>query len=166
MLTFVILFIFVIVIFLNYHYGMQFFEDVLTKIGRNLKFDYGFEKGPHTWRNTFPAARGCYQSPINIKTECADILRIDEPLVWCGYEDLPDRMIITNTGHTIELRVIYNGNLPTLSGADLLETYSMSSICFRWGISDMDGSEHTINDRGFTMEMQVETIHLLISIII
>lgn len=39
----------------------------------------------------------------------------------------------------------------------MMDGYAFESACFRWGISDTAGSEHTINNRSFPLELQVKT---------
>lgn len=43
---------------------------------------------------------------------------------------------------------------PKLSGGPLKETYRFDSLRFRWGPNDEEGSEHTIDARRYTMEVQ------------
>ncbi|CAD7090077.1 unnamed protein product [Hermetia illucens] len=144
----------------NFHYAKQLCELLLCtgKSRLNFDFDYGARRGPHKWKEFFPAARGCYQSPINIRTETTEILKISEPLIWRNYDDLPAKVAIENTGHTVDLKAHYVCNQPILSGADLLESYSFVSLCFRWSALDNEGSEHSINDRKYPLEMQATHI--------
>ncbi|KAM7348615.1 putative carbonic anhydrase 3 [Cochliomyia hominivorax] len=113
------------------------------------KVDYGIERGPHTWN-----CSGDNQSPINIIDDYIQKLLIRELLTWNHYDDLPNNVIMENTGHTILVRANYNGNVPTLSGADLLASYSFVQICFRWSLLDNDGSEHMLNYKKFPLELQ------------
>lgn len=39
----------------------------------------------------------------------------------------------------------------------MMDGYAFESMSFRWGISDAAGSEHTINNRSFPLELQVKT---------
>lgn len=48
----------------------------------------------------------------------------------------------------------FSGNTPTLSGADLLASYSFVEICFRWSLLNNEGSEHMLNYQKFSLELQ------------
>lgn len=54
------------------------------------------------------------------------------------------------------IKAIFHSNLwPNISGADMTDDYAFESMSFRWGFSDASGSEHTINNRSFPLELQV-----------
>ncbi|BFG04092.1 carbonic anhydrase 1 [Drosophila madeirensis] len=96
-----------------------------------------------------------YQSPINIDETQLSRLAIRELLNWNHYDDLPASIQLENTGHTVVLRAQFHGNRPTISGADLLASYTFVEVRFHWGWCNSEGSEHTLNHRKFPMEMQV-----------
>ncbi|XP_034653148.1 carbonic anhydrase 1 [Drosophila subobscura] len=96
-----------------------------------------------------------YQSPINIDETQLSRLAIRELLNWNHYDDLPAGIQLENTGHTVVLRAQFRGNRPTISGADLLASYTFVEVRFHWGWCNSEGSEHTLNHRKFPMEMQV-----------
>lgn len=54
----------------------------------------------------------------------------------------------------VVVRAAYSGNVPTLSGADLLASYTFVEINFRWSFLNSEGSEHMINYRKFPLELQ------------
>ncbi|XP_061396952.1 putative carbonic anhydrase 3, partial [Musca vetustissima] len=113
-------------------------------------FDYGIERGPHTWQCSHTN-----QSPINIIESNVRQFPIRELLTWNHYDDLPSAIIMENNGHTVVIRATFSGNTPTLSGADLLASYSFVELCFHWSLSNNKGSEHMLNYRHYPMEMQV-----------
>ncbi|XP_022226851.2 carbonic anhydrase 1 [Drosophila obscura] len=96
-----------------------------------------------------------FQSPINIDEIQLNRLAIRELLNWNHYDDLPESIQLENTGHTLVLRAQFHGNTPTISGADLLASYTFVEVRFHWGWCNSEGSEHTFNHRKFPMEMQV-----------
>ena len=52
------------------------------------------------------------------------------------------------------VKATFAGNTPTLSGADLLASYTFVELCFRWSLLNSEGSEHMINYRKFPLELQ------------
>lgn len=44
---------------------------------------------------------------------------------------------------------------PTVTGGPLDETYQFCNARFRWGSNDEEGSEHTIENVRYAMELQV-----------
>uniref|UniRef100_A0A1I8M9M3 Alpha-carbonic anhydrase domain-containing protein n=1 Tax=Musca domestica TaxID=7370 RepID=A0A1I8M9M3_MUSDO len=97
---------------------------------------------------------GANQSPINIIEASVQKFPIRELLTWNHYEDLPSAVILENTGHTVVLRASFSGNTPTLSGADLLASYTFVELCFHWSQSNSEGSEHMLNYRHYPTELQ------------
>ncbi|KAH8394799.1 hypothetical protein KR222_006244, partial [Zaprionus bogoriensis] len=113
-------------------------------------FDYGLSQGPHTWRQS-----GNNQSPVNIDEQVVQRLAIHELLNWNHYDELPASIVLENTGQMLLLRAQFRSNVPTISGADLLASYTFVELCFHWGWSNSEGSEHTLNNRKYPLEMQV-----------
>ncbi|XP_034476440.1 carbonic anhydrase 6 [Drosophila innubila] len=113
-------------------------------------YDYSLMQGPHTWTQT-----GNNQSPVNIDEQMVQRLAIHELLNWNHYDELPASITLENTGQTLLLRAQFRSNVPTVSGADLLTSYTFVELCFHWGWSNSEGSEHTLNNRKYPLEMQV-----------
>ncbi|KAH8280570.1 hypothetical protein KR018_010275 [Drosophila ironensis] len=126
-----------------------------------LTVNYGYDMahGPHTWMGKQSGRsledEPCFQSPVNIDENQIQRLAIRELLNWNHYDDLPSSIILENTGQTLVLRAQFHGNAPTISGADLLASYTFLELRFHWGWCNSEGSEHTINHRKFPLEMQV-----------
>ncbi|XP_075156107.1 putative carbonic anhydrase 3 [Haematobia irritans] len=112
-------------------------------------FDYGAERGPHTWLSS-----NANQSPINIIEKDVQKFPIRELLTWNHYDELPSVITMENNGHTVVVKAAFEGNTPTLSGADLLASYTFVELCFRWSLLNNEGSEHMINYRRYPMELQ------------
>lgn len=127
-----------------------------------------FTKGPHTWCCSVEN-----QSPINILTDLAQKMPIRELLRWNHYDDLPSSVTMENNGHTgsylkiiseellllftiflVIVKATFEGNTPTLSGADLFASYTFVEICFRWSSFNNDGSEHMLDYAKFPLELQ------------
>lgn len=118
--------------------------------GNKYTFDYGLLEGPHTWTHL-----GGNQSPINIDEQHVQRLAIHELLIWNHYDELPLSIVLENTGQTLLLRAEFRSNVPTISGADLLASYTFVELSFHWGWSNSEGSEHTLNNRKYPLEVQV-----------
>ncbi|XP_055909956.1 carbonic anhydrase 1-like [Eupeodes corollae] len=114
-----------------------------------LEYDYGSERGPHSWEITGPN-----QSPIDIDTSQVELRIIREQLMWNHYNDIPAKVTIENNGKIVILKAQYGANVPTISGAELFHCYSFDSLCFHWSFSNAEGSEHTIDNRKYAMEIQ------------
>lgn len=110
---------------------------------------YGIRNGPHTWRSAVNN-----QSPINIDTDCVIECCFEIPLIWCGYDELPTGILLENNGHTLVLRATFQRERPCIDGADLFNSFSFQEISFRWSWYNDTGSEHTLDNEHFPLEMQ------------
>ncbi|XP_034102039.1 carbonic anhydrase 5A, mitochondrial [Drosophila albomicans] len=131
------------------HYSFSFLKRKY-KPNPMPNYDYSWSQGPHTWTQT-----GSNQSPVNIDEQLVQRLAIHELLNWNHYDELPASITLENTGQTLLLRAQFRSNVPTISGADLLTSYTFVELCFHWGWSNSEGSEHTLNNRKYPLEMQV-----------
>ncbi|EFN75380.1 Carbonic anhydrase 7 [Harpegnathos saltator] len=122
----------------------------------NFSFGYAHENGPHTWKNLYPESAGSNQSPINITSRQAIVVQPHEPLQWSNYNSIPLSMSLSNDGHTVILRGVWDEpTSPQLQGGPLSDKYNFFNILFHWGPSNQDGSEHTLDYVRYSMEMQV-----------
>ncbi|XP_060655326.1 carbonic anhydrase 1 [Drosophila nasuta] len=112
-------------------------------------FDYGISNGPHTWQSA-----DNNQSPINIETSDAVLHCFDNPLLWLGYDVMPSAIRLQNDGRTLKLHAAYPDEIPSIDGCDLLGSFSFHEISFRWSWYNETGSEHTVDNEHFPMEMQ------------
>ncbi|KAH8252822.1 hypothetical protein KR032_001979 [Drosophila birchii] len=112
-------------------------------------FDYDWIRGPHTWN-----APMNNQSPINIVVRCLEINYFDTPLTWSLYEVMPLGIRLENNGHTLILQAAFEGQTPSIHGADLLGRFHLWEITFRWSWFSANGSEHSIDNRHSALEMQ------------
>ncbi|EDW58828.1 carbonic anhydrase 1 [Drosophila virilis] len=112
--------------------------------------DYGIRRGPHTWRTA-----DNNQSPINIVSRSTEEVCFSQALRWIGYDDLPVGIRLENNGHTLLLRAAFQDEeTPHLGGGDLLSCFSFHEISFRWSWYNSTGSEHTLDNEHFPLEMQ------------
>ncbi|KAK7865753.1 hypothetical protein R5R35_002084 [Gryllus longicercus] len=116
-------------------------------------FGYSAFNGPDTWTLEWPECAGGRQSPIDLRSDDMLRLRTTSPLRWDGYWR-PVNMSMTNTGHTVEVSGDWgSAGTPTLSGGPLEGEYVFSDLHFHWGPDDAVGSEHTVHNVSFPMEM-------------
>ncbi|XP_001360972.2 carbonic anhydrase-related protein [Drosophila pseudoobscura] len=117
--------------------------------GQPNTFDYGAIRGPHSWN--VPTNN---QSPVNINQPCMENSYFETPLQWTNGNVLPDGIRLENNGHTVVLRASYPGCVPSIDGGDLLGRFEFREISFRWSWSSNMGSEHTVDNRHYPLEMQ------------
>ncbi|KAH8280589.1 hypothetical protein KR018_011393, partial [Drosophila ironensis] len=94
------------------------------------------------------------QSPINIEQSCLIERIFDTCLEWGNYHDMPRGIRLENNGHTLILRASFADRLPWINGGDLLGRFEFREIRFRWSWYNSSGSEHTIDNEHFPLEMQ------------
>ncbi|XP_022228007.2 carbonic anhydrase 1 [Drosophila obscura] len=112
-------------------------------------FDYGAIKGPHSWN--VPTNN---QSPVNIEQCCMENSYFTIPLEWTNGNVLPAGILLQNNGHTLVLRASYPSCVPMIGGGDLLGRFEFREISFRWSWSNSMGSEHTVDNAHYPLEMQ------------
>ncbi|XP_014216096.1 carbonic anhydrase 1-like [Copidosoma floridanum] len=118
-------------------------------------FLYGVSNGPSYWRCAYPEARSLSQSPINIVGKSAIALVPSKPLCWRSYDDEPYSVQLSNDGNTVVLLGHWNHvSRPKLQGGPLQSVYDFHSAVFRWGPANDEGSEHTLDYVGYSMELQ------------
>lgn len=117
-----------------------------------------YSVGPLTWKNRYPHSRGNSQSPINIKSTYAIeiLVETEAPIQFSAdYYTVPKFMGIMNDSHGVILYACWNQcTVPTICGGPLVEPHQFVHARFRWGPNKYEGSEHTINDNRFAMEVQ------------
>jgi carbonic anhydrase len=111
---------------------------------------YRERKGPKYWGESHPQCYGDKQSPIDIYSETAVK---DENLAQLDLEnyDTPlSAATIENNGHTIEVRPSDDVERTISVNGD---TYTLRQFHFHWGKTYADGSEHTLDDVQYAMEL-------------
>ncbi|KAF2880452.1 hypothetical protein ILUMI_25730 [Ignelater luminosus] len=123
--------------------------------GYNFSYAVGM-RGPYNWPVIYSSCAGTKQSPINIDTYNMENLKV-RPLEWnFGYFSTPKYMTLMNNGHELVLQAHFDTDCrPTLNGGPLHKAYKFHSITFHWGDDETEGSEHTIDELAYPMEMQV-----------
>lgn len=112
--------------------------------------------GPQHWHIDYPHCGGVKQSPINIDTN--DVI-VDtshlQPFQFTGYDSVQNvNMSMINNGHTVQVDLSGMGS--QISGGGLPgDIYVAQQFHFHWGAIDARGSEHSLNDEHFPMEMHI-----------
>ncbi|PSN55760.1 hypothetical protein C0J52_04811 [Blattella germanica] len=112
---------------------------------------------PDVWPLDYPACSGVRQSPINLESDDMYRLVVPQQLRWQGYWARPRNLTLTNNGHTIQVAGSWGGPeyLPYISGGPLDSDYMFSQLHFHWGSNDRIGSEHTVSNVSFPMELHL-----------
>jgi carbonic anhydrase len=93
----------------------------------------------------------------NLNVAAMKVLKLP-PLQWINYDQAPQRIRMTNTGHTLILTAKYNEGQPYICGGPIPgdgPKYVFSQVNFIWGESALHGSEHTVDGNHLPMEMHV-----------
>ncbi|EDW85944.1 uncharacterized protein Dwil_GK23334 [Drosophila willistoni] len=138
-----------ILVICNVSSGVQLAE--LGRYWHNERREVDFHIVPAPNRSSGPSNN---QSPINIETACYVRSNFVDPLQWSHYDDLPLGIRLENNGTTILLRAVFQGQIPCIDGGDLLGRFHFHEICFRWSWYNNAGSEHTVDNQHFPLEMQ------------
>ena len=111
--------------------------------------------GPDTWYRSSLTCNGEFQSPINIDTSRVRYDASLRPLSLNGYT-MNTSLYMWNFTHDGRTIIVYPPPLArfTISGANLPETFYLVQFHFHWGYNSFQGSEHTIDERKYPLEVQ------------
>lgn len=112
--------------------------------------------GPDHWSEHYNQCAGKHQSPININ----DVDVIDQEFTDIQYNEFeksPTNVTLTNNGHTVLVKLTYDGPVPYISGGPLegQGTYEFQQLHFHWGEDNTVGSEDRINNVSYPMELHM-----------
>lgn len=111
---------------------------------------------PEEWSLDNPECSGRLQSPVNLDSDQLVGLDVPSSLIWTGYWNHPQNLTIIDNGHSVELSGSWDKKTaPFISGGPLVGDYLFAQLHFHWGRKDSVGSEHTINNNSFPMEMHM-----------
>jgi len=113
---------------------------------------------PDTWLSSYPKCVGENQSPINLHTVDVAVRDHEVPINYSSYDKVnKDTSKLVNDGNTVKL--IFTSSTssnPILTGGPFNSTeYYFTHAAFHWGSDDKKGSEHTIRDTAYPLEMQL-----------
>ncbi|XP_065333852.1 carbonic anhydrase 2-like [Cloeon dipterum] len=141
----------------NQRLGLLVFSLACISSGRVFAdeghFGYDGSLGPKFWPKNFQTCAGKYQSPIDIEEHL--VTRVSYPPIrYHGFADKPVGSTLTNNGHTVMLQLNTEEPL-AVSGGPLKDRYLFQQLHFHWGHNDSVGSEDTINNHSFPMELHM-----------
>nr|CAD7585914.1 unnamed protein product [Timema genevievae] len=113
----------------------------------------GFIDSPKHWAESYQTCSGKYQSPIDIEEHLVSQVRLP-PLNFQGFKSKSVSSTLTNNGHTVVLQ-LNTSNEAILSGGPLKGNYIFAQLHFHWGANDSIGSEDTINNHTFPLELHL-----------
>ncbi|XP_073843833.1 carbonic anhydrase 2 [Musca autumnalis] len=120
------------------------------------EFTYYGSMGPDHWSEHYNQCAGKHQSPININD--VDVIgRGYEEIKYENFDKEPINATMTNNGHTVLVRLIYDDQAPLISGGPLSGkgNYEFQQLHFHWGEDNTVGSEDRINNVSFPMELHI-----------
>lgn len=123
--------------------------------GKGHDHDWGYtgKMGPEHWDDQYPECDNNRQSPIDIDV---DKVKKDESLKhikFFGYETHIKDAVLENNGHTAQLTI--KNPVQSISGGGLNGTYRFLQAHFHWGQENDRGSEHTIEENDYPLEMHL-----------
>lgn len=123
---------------------------------KHASFGYNSEAGlgPEKWADEYQACAGKYQSPIDIDESLVNRVSLP-PLVFTGFKEAISDLMVTNNGHTVLLQIANNSVPIAVSGGPLPGQYEFVQLHFHWGFNDSYGSEDTINNKSYPMELHM-----------
>ncbi|CAG5126690.1 unnamed protein product, partial [Candidula unifasciata] len=138
----------------NFDPGMLLNLNILT-IFADIHWSYahGHVDAEH-WGDYYSKCAGENQSPVNIVVGSSLYDTTMGSFSFKNYDSIVDlTMVLKNNGHTAQVDIT-NGEI-SISGAGLPDTYRAAQLHFHWGSSDMIGSEHTMDNRTYPMEVHI-----------
>jgi len=111
-----------------------------------------------SWSESHPNCRKSNQSPINLETVKVVLKEHEKRPLFSFYDTINrDTAKLVNTGNFVTISLSATSSpLPSLSGGPLNTTsYHFKRAVFHWGANDSYGSEHTIRNITYPMEMQL-----------
>lgn len=106
------------------------------------------------WEKAYRSCRGRHQSPINIERRHL-VYQADMQLEFVNYDLSIKDMVLTNTGHGVQLAPPVPNNLPAFVSGTAVggETYRFLQLHWHWRNAHSSGSEHAIDKEKFSMEV-------------
>ncbi|KAK3738479.1 hypothetical protein RRG08_034769 [Elysia crispata] len=121
-------------------------------------YDSGIS-GPNYWGRLNPnwslCKKGRNQSPVNIEPKA---LLFDPSLTPLDIRGSAISGVLVNMGHSLTLDIELSSHWSrgvNISGGPLSYTYRVSQLRVHFSHSDTDGSEHTVEGKGFTAEIHI-----------
>lgn len=122
----------------------------------DLLWGYSPEDGPQLWCTVLHEGQCCShlsQSPINIDT--AGVKFMSDELHLFNYNITAHRIVLANNGRTAVVHMFDGRKTPYLRLGSRKIKFGLNSFHFHWGSHDNNGSEHSINDHRYPLEMHL-----------
>ncbi|EDW81708.2 uncharacterized protein Dwil_GK10871 [Drosophila willistoni] len=116
---------------------------------------WNYEYHGTNWGGTCQS--GVQQSPIQLAYDKAYTVPLPR-IVFKNYDvRLKEPLILENNGHSVHMDIpeTQNGNKPYIMGGLLKGRYQAEGFHFHWGSPKSRGSEHSISERRFDVEMHI-----------
>lgn len=115
-------------------------------------WSYEGDDGPKNWPQT---CKGKQQSPINIDDSEVKINKNLRDIKFVNYDKALNNPTLVNNGHSVKLDIEDDSNVPNIQAGGLKSEYMFQQLHFHWGSEDSKGSEHTLNNKVYPMEMHL-----------
>uniref|UniRef100_A0A6P4EFG8 Carbonic anhydrase n=1 Tax=Drosophila rhopaloa TaxID=1041015 RepID=A0A6P4EFG8_DRORH len=140
--------------------NIQIPEEYLAAIRQDRADDqsageYNYDKQGDDWTGT--CATGSKQSPINLNLDESKIVAIPRLCFYHYDQALQTPLVITNNGHTANMVIppTRGGQRAGINGGLLPGDFEVQSVHFHWGSKNSKGSEHSIGNRRYDVEMHI-----------
>ncbi|XP_067140342.1 carbonic anhydrase-related protein-like [Centruroides vittatus] len=111
-----------------------------------------YEDEPDMWPCLYKGCRGKQQSPINIDTEAITVDPNLGKLTFENYDKPLKDLFIKNAGFVVYI-ALPKDNDATVTSEWLGATYRLIGITFKYGKTNKNGSEHTVDSKYFPLEV-------------
>jgi len=91
------------------------------------------------------------QSPINFNTSKMKKATFED-FKFVGYDRNLKNDTLVNDGHSVKMESTYQ---PQVHGGGLPGIYQFAQFHLHWGSTESQGSEHTVNDKAYPMELHL-----------
>lgn len=98
-----------------------------------------------------PCQVGKSQSPINFNTSKMKKATFED-FKFVGYDRNLKNDTLINDGHSVKMESTYQ---PQVHGGGLPGIYQFAQFHLHWGSTESQGSEHTVNDKAYPMELHL-----------
>ncbi|KAF6207871.1 hypothetical protein GE061_016320 [Apolygus lucorum] len=112
---------------------------------------YSYDGGPGTSNWDGVCSSGTKQSPIDFKPE-ETVAVYRRVLRFHGATQIPQNTNITNSGHSIKIKLRTQKPITVTGGVFGSKVYEFQQLHFHWGKNVNEGSEHTIKTKQYPLE--------------
>ncbi|XP_076364076.1 carbonic anhydrase 6-like isoform X2 [Tachypleus tridentatus] len=127
---------------------------LLLSHGTSFGFTWSYHgvKDLEYWPET---CNGNKQSPVNIEKNKVQTNNSLGSITFVNYDKPLYKPLLVNNGHSVQLNIEEDENVPMIKNGGLEGNYKFQQLHFHWGNEDSMGSEHTVDDKTYCMEMHL-----------